>query len=47
MVRGDLDDDKVRTFRINQKKAEYFGEESIKPWGSFSLCPIIDASRAA
>ncbi len=47
MVRGDLDGDKVRTFRIDQKKAEHFGEESIKPWGSFSMCPIIDASRAA
>ena len=47
MVRGGLVGDKVRTFRVDQKKAEYFGEESIKPWGSFSMCPIINASRAA
>ena len=47
MVRGDIDGEKVRTFRIDQKKAEHFGEESIKPWGSFSMCPIIDARRAA
>lgn len=47
MMRGDLDGEKVRTFRIDQKKAEHFGEESIKPWGSFSMCPIIDARCAA
>jgi hypothetical protein len=47
MVRGNLGGEKVRTFKINQKKAEYFGKESIKPWGSFFMCPIIDASRAA
>lgn len=47
MLHGELEGGKVRTFRIDQKKAEYFGEESIKPWGSFSMCPIINASRAA
>jgi hypothetical protein len=33
--------DRVKTCRIS----DYDGAEMIKPWGSYSMCPIIRADR--
>jgi hypothetical protein len=32
-----------KTFRIT----EYSGVEQIKPWGNYSMCPILSADRIA
>ena len=37
----------VKTFRINKKKAEHFGEESVRPWGSYSMAPVLSAREVA
>lgn len=35
--------DKGKVLRI----AEYNGVEQVKPWGSYSMCPIVGADRVA
>lgn len=31
----------VKTLRVG----EYDGKETVKPWGSYSMCPVVDASK--
>lgn len=47
MLRGGIGMEKIRTFRINQKRADLCGEEMFQPWGAYSMSPIISAGRAA
>lgn len=32
----------MKTLRIS---LDYLGNESVKPWGSYSMCPIISAEK--
>lgn len=34
---------KQRICRINQKRAERFGYESVLPLGNYSMCPVLSA----
>lgn len=35
--------EKTRTLRINKGASEYFGKESVYPWGHYSMCPVLTA----
>lgn len=35
---------KEKTLRI---APDYSGNESVKPWGSYSMCPVISAEKVA
>ena len=37
--------DEGKRFRVSV--CPYGGEETIKPWGSYSMCPVISAGQAA
>lgn len=47
MLRSAINGEQTKTLRINQGEAAQFGEECIRPWGKYSMCPVVRASRAA
>lgn len=44
-LRGTVEagEDGVRTYRISKKLSEHIGAEVIKPWGDYSMAPILKA----
>lgn len=46
ILRGVINGERIKTCRINPKMAERFGEEAVKPWGSYSMSPTISATDA-
>ena len=44
IVRGVINGERFKTLKIDQKFAEMFGHEAVKPWGSYSMAPIVRAA---
>lgn len=47
ILRGVINGERIKTCRINPKEAARFGEEVVRPWGTYSMAPTISAGRAA
>ena len=39
----DIDNGEVKTCRISKQISEFRGAESVKPFGTYSMCPILSA----
>lgn len=37
----------VKTLRISKGLSEYLGAEAVKPWGTYSMSPTLDATDIA